>query len=483
MSSRTRYRRRVGARTGVGRALSRSLPATERAHAKGRLGSLPKVTLNMLVLSVVVEGFLRTFGVRSIDAVVDSPFNLSNVVRGILLGMAVAVATMVCFRYLRASLRILRAPHNLAVVLFGIWCAISAVVSEAPELTLLASIFLIGGIVSMLSLPTYAVARTRGPDLNNYLRVLLAVLTRWLALLLALVWLGTITGILSGRIAEGPAWSPGLLPFRLYGDSWFWWSANTVADVSAVLFLISVVHLEWGSRRTKHMSLAVLALSSLVFAETRSALLALGLVLFMHLWRRRRFVTLIGTCLAGLMLFSSPVGKAYVLRGQTLEQFQGATGRVALWSVASRDIAKRPLVGYGYYSGTRLALGSKWFAATGEHRSNMDNAYLQVAYDTGVVGLALFVLVLVLAGWQLYASRAPNPPSAFRLDPVMVAFAGLVLVYFAIRGTFGPTFQNLGLPFIAVGLAMTVATISYLGDARVSEPLGSGPTGLPHLRS
>lgn len=96
--------------------------------------------------------------------------------------------------------------------------------------------------------------------------------------------------------------------------------------------------------------------------------------------------------------------------------------RLRFWQESVQDVTERPL---GHGPGTA--------GLTSIHNDEQgtiltENYYLQVAHETGVIGLTLFIGILALVGARLYALR--DNPAVLGL---LAAFAGLLLTNFLVH--------------------------------------------------
>jgi O-antigen ligase len=95
--------------------------------------------------------------------------------------------------------------------------------------------------------------------------------------------------------------------------------------------------------------------------------------------------------------------------GGTSRSFLGGSGRVQAWGGALRLAAKRPAAGYGFGMEGEVFV-DRYF----DHGSNLpENSYVGVLLQLGLVGLALFALLVVaLAAGAARALRGPPDPAA-----------------------------------------------------------------------
>jgi O-antigen ligase len=82
----------------------------------------------------------------------------------------------------------------------------------------------------------------------------------------------------------------------------------------------------------------------------------------------------------------------------SIEQSVAGDPRLAIWPLVSDRIAERPLTGHGY---GKEILGPELAAALGDPTlTHAHNAFASVWLQTGAIGLALFVAVLLAALWR-----------------------------------------------------------------------------------
>ncbi|SFK92535.1 O-antigen ligase like membrane protein [Geodermatophilus ruber] len=112
-----------------------------------------------------------------------------------------------------------------------------------------------------------------------------------------------------------------------------------------------------------------------------------------------------GVTLAFLGIFV-PAFREWFVRGDS-ESLSSLTGRTHIWQVLIEASLDRPLVGYGFG-----ALYNEAFTGGSLLReipgTNAHNMLLQACVETGVIGLALIVSVIFVAGRSL-AKRARGP--------------------------------------------------------------------------
>ena len=160
--------------------------------------------------------------------------------------------------------------------------------------------------------------------------------------------------------------------------------------------------------RSVALGVVIVALAAifLIFAQSKAAILLLPLVLIVSaiIARSRRPATGLGLVIAILAVFNLfSVGSVYFTPVHNLNAAimpdPTFTGRTEVWQFALQAVARRPIFGYGFsaFWGTRqveygLTENSTWVNAT----TDAHNAYLNLTLTTGIPGLALVLLWIVI---------------------------------------------------------------------------------------
>lgn len=154
-------------------------------------------------------------------------------------------------------------------------------------------------------------------------------------------------------------------------------------------------------------------LVTLVLLQSRGALLALGfgLILYATLYRRWVLPLVPILLLAGLAYasFSSTRLTDTKLVRSAVESLQF---RQALYLRAAQLVAASPLTGTGLGEYSVIAQRDFPMLLSEPTADHSHNLFLQVALDTGVIGLASFFLIgaaAILALWQAYRSKPAKP--------------------------------------------------------------------------
>jgi len=225
-----------------------------------------------------------------------------------------------------------------------------------------------------------------------------------------------------------------LLPGRLAGV-FPAMDPNTVGEDAAVLGIIALARLLAPARQkrggTFYIVLLAYALVTLVFAQTRSAiigfLLGTGLVFFSA--KRRGMLTafVVGAALLFSFTTASETAGTFWQRNERPEYIQSVTGRLPVWEAAWKLIKERPFLGYGAYAAGRFGVltspeESEW--------SSVLNTYVEVAVGTGILGLAPLLVALLGTWWILIraSSRLSSKPLYHQLATEGLGVLSIVTV-------------------------------------------------------
>ena len=230
---------------------------------------------------------------------------------------------------------------------------------------------------------------------------------RILVVILASVVLGLL-------ISPGKAMPDG----RLSDVIWPIWStqvAHFAAEVAGLTVVLWLSRLMTGRRA---LMLALPALAVLVFTHTRTALLGMiiallvaGFSLFPARRRVRRTVATALIVVAVVGVPAAPYVTHWLARGESSQQLQDLTGRTKAWSAALA--VERPTTNLIFGSGLSndAVNGSP---DTAENGLPIDNGWISIYEDQGIVGEvlvgAILLLLLVIA-----FTRARGPTRALAL--------------------------------------------------------------------
>lgn len=294
-------------------------------------------------------------------------------------------------------------PRPSAVVTlslcFACWLAVSYLASDYRAE---GRNHLIGFLSTILLVPMLALTAT------SHARVRLLILVAGVsgAISAALVILETLTGI---RIiphadpADIAAWRGQV---RSAGASAY--NPTTAAHmVLASSFVWILLAIEGRQRRALCAGLAALCLVALAMMAARSAILALAVTGLVLLWRyrARRIFPLVVALGLSLSLAALPF-----LPETTTQRFaavfQGANTsdrtllrRMSYNLIGVEQVIRHPVTGIGPGAYPTVYAGHeyRWYPGREQGGRQLHNAYMEVAAETGLVGLALFLAVLLTA--------------------------------------------------------------------------------------
>ncbi|OAF05183.1 ligase [Bradyrhizobium centrolobii] len=153
----------------------------------------------------------------------------------------------------------------------------------------------------------------------------------------------------------------------------------------AIALLAGVFLIFTGGKTSTVLCLAIYALASLVYV-TRS------------LWLKR-IICFAPLILMNLLTVGSAASPALAGLTRLLPIDSTFTGRTDIWEFALAAVAEKPIIGHGYaafwdnVASRETAKGAEW-AVTAAHSHN---SYLDLAITIGLPGLALVILIFVLA--------------------------------------------------------------------------------------
>ncbi len=206
----------------------------------------------------------------------------------------------------------------------------------------------------------------------------------------------------------------GYATYALYGNTLvdigyqgYFSGKNLLGEFAAIAFLLSVHELLYpGTRRALGIVVAVAAIVLIFFSSSKTAL-GLALVapvlaiLTLVIARTLRLapILILTAMILGYFMFGELAGFttgriAYLLTGDS-----SFTGRTTIWAFSEMEIAKRPLLGWGYQSfwlvgadAPSITEAPGWVKAM----PNSHNGYYDAMLELGYVGLA-FLLVFLAA--------------------------------------------------------------------------------------
>jgi len=203
--------------------------------------------------------------------------------------------------------------------------------------------------------------------------------------------------------------------------------------LALVMIAVTAVVLWWRNMRGVLAAAALLGwlLAGLVtsFSQSSIAALLLGLaVLAAYRWSLRNTLYAVVALLvaAAIVLAAAPASWHLGLKGSGGSANNATTGRTKLIEGGLELFAKRPLQGYG--SGSFQKQYESHSKASVENATSASHTIpITVAAEQGIVGLALYVALLIVAFLVLFRGAGRSPPRI----AIAACFAALVLHTFA----------------------------------------------------
>jgi O-antigen ligase len=373
-----------------------------------------------------VSGFV--FRARTAAEISEAPVDAWALFR---IGLVFIVALVL---FVRLCLKRTQWPSSLFSGLVGIFflypliSLISTIWSVSPLWTLykslefLTDVFLLAVIVGILE---------TAQDYKKFVN------WTWILLgfLVVTAWIGAIVDPADAFFSD-PIVRSMVLPARLVGLVPVV-ACNELSEISAVLGLVALCRLfvdpESQNNKFLYRLLFGVAMVTLVITQTRGAFASflIGLVLLLILTRRYRLAAVAGISSAlvamGLLLFTNfgSTATSFLLRGQSVDQASGISGRGEIWQQAYSSILESPWIGYGGFAGSRFVVFSK-----NSLGSSSLNSYIDGALNIGVGGPLILLVVVLLVGRSLFRSidrsEMWRPESCLALE-MFIAFV-IILV-------------------------------------------------------
>jgi O-antigen ligase len=239
--------------------------------------------------------------------------------------------------------------------------------------------------------------------------------------------------------------------------------------------MAAVLHGRW---RVAALAVIPLCAVALIASESRAALVAaiigLAAVLALHSMGRAFPGPRLGVVLGAVIVLVGSAGSAIALSGgggnETTKKFTvvlhptsdaAYQARVAKWDEALREIRRQPM-GHGLGTANQLQQQQGRFVSIGSF--SIDNSYLRVGYEQGILPALIFVAGLLALTLALIR-RAAITPDAARAGPALAA-AGAMVAYVVVLY---PSNAFDGYAALAAWLLAGVGIAPFLADARAES--------------
>ena len=233
-------------------------------------------------------------------------------------------------------------------------------------------------------------------------------------------------------------------------------------DLATYLMVVTPILLAYAKRsrgapRVALWGVLAAVIACLIRTQARSAWIgcALGLLVMMFLdasMRRYGLIALASLVIAGGVLYTHERGVLKALMPSEI----GMSDRRVMWQAAIDMIQDRPVLGHGL--NTFMANYLDYWVGGERQPRYAHNCYLQVAAETGLVGLACFLWLLGV----LYAQLLRSPPGAASSTVLWGLLGGLLA--FCVQAALDTNFYSLrqaALFWVLAGLALGLSVRQY----------------------
>jgi O-antigen ligase len=186
--------------------------------------------------------------------------------------------------------------------------------------------------------------------------------------------------------------------------------------------------------------LAIVACAIMILAGSKTGILAAIFAGGLYFLVCRKFGKAIGyiattAVLVAMLALSTPLGDYFHL----YQERQGAgsfSGRTTLWNAVIPAIKRKPILGHGYLASEFISIqvnAVEWQAP------HLHNGFLEALYNSGVIGFALMLAILIVIPWNLYRvlRRAPSTDRIYKVGAGCLALYAFLLINGFFNSSFG----------------------------------------------
>jgi O-antigen ligase len=349
------------------------------------------------------------------DVILQDPIAMERVVRGILTGVAVIVATSVLARQ-QPALFSRRLPSVTLLGLYVLINGISTIYSVAPIVTAAKAFELLTGFVIILGIATLEVPV---PALKR--SIVLLITLEGVLMAVSVIGFFALPGIFSTLEAR-----QGFITERTLTGIFM--SPNALSVTGAVVAVFALARL-LKSPRAPHRALLwsglAIGLTAIALASGRQGLIILIVSVAIVQLALRPFQAVFWVLPAVIVsgvLYANELATAFT-RGQQIQLLISLSGRTEWWGAAMSAWLEHPWLGYGFGAGGRfVALERIGFGNV----SSLHSGYLEVLTGVGILGFVPLVLVLVGVGrFCLRVIRVETEYAILLIPLVLHAFISL----------------------------------------------------------
>ncbi len=244
-------------------------------------------------------------------------------------------------------------------------------------------------------------------------------------------------------------------------------ASTKLSAAAGLAAALQLVDLFMAPRTMRKTVLFILLVGIMAAALGRGGILAtaLGMTMVLAAFRRLRLIAAATALVIIVLLFSPWLAETsgeILTRRQSEAEMRSLTGRTYVWSITVDLIRERPLLGWGYVSGSRIEL-SRLFP--GGNSGGSHNAYLEVVLALGAIGAlvlgGLLIRICITLARALRSRWTVLAPSVIGIQVLKLAVILLVLL---VEGMFESSFSGpprfeatllFGVAFCCDGIAMT----------------------------
>lgn len=211
------------------------------------------------------------------------------------------------------------------------------------------------------------------------------------------------------------------------------------------------------------VAILLACVAGIVLSLSRGGILALVLELALILWfttrGRRRTLGIVALGLIGTVVVVHQFVAREANQAGQYSEADSENSRYELWRAARAVFVAHPILGVGSRRFSEYA--SEYAPISHDNRGKVThNTYLEVAADTGILGLTAFAFLL----WSVYRPLRAARLAELRGDGIMESqLAALISFYtFAFRALLDAKVQDWSLYFLAV---VAIATLALRGNS------------------
>jgi exopolysaccharide production protein ExoQ len=242
-----------------------------------------------------------------------------------------------------------------------------------------------------------------------------------------------------------------------------------LSGTAGFLLLLSVLYLLL-KKSPWFLLTAVFSLSIMLLAGGKGGIAAtlVALIMFFVMLKRagQAILVCIGlTTILTLFIAFTPVGDALQKYNQS-ENGSTLSGRTNLWTAVVPEIKRKPILGHGYRASRFVSSEVEGAFAEAGH---IHNAFLEVLYNNGIVGLIPILIMNFLIVINLgKVIKLPIPPDIRYYATAALALYMHLLLWGLTAPTFGGTPDHRFMIFFAV-LLVSIRLRMYFCDTPASQ--------------